>query len=191
MIRFIIGLGNPEPRYEQTPHNIGRVAVERLAQQQSCAWRSFPLYELAQNSSPAFPPDASFVRLKTYMNLSGQAVSELLRYFKVGPESILVCLDDFDIPLGQLRLRKKGSAGTHNGLKSIIEHLHSQDFARLRLGVGPIPPHSDAAQFVLSPFAKSVRPQVEILLNSAAQAIETVARHGLDAAMNSFNSIKP
>jgi len=179
-IKFVIGLGNPEQKYFNTPHNLGRTLVEVLQAREKLSWKKERAYDYTE-SSP------SYVRLHTYMNVSGEAVQKLFNRFGAKPEEILICCDDFDLPLGTIRLRKKGSAGSHNGLKSIIQLLNTQEFPRLRMGFGPIPPNANSITYVLKPFAKENYPAVKEMLEKATQAIDTMHIHGIDPAMNQFN----
>ena len=180
-IRFVVGLGNPGREYESTPHNLGRMLVEFLQGRDGLNWKKEPLYDWT-DSSPVL------VRPKTYMNVSGEAVQAMLRRFRCGPAALLVCVDDFDLPLGTIRLRKKGSAGTHNGLKSLLERLDTQEFPRLRLGCGPLPPGQDPARFVLHPFRRDQEQPVREMIEKAAAAVELAVGEGLDPAMNRFNA---
>jgi PTH1 family peptidyl-tRNA hydrolase len=180
MIQFIIGLGNPGEQYSRTPHNVGRRLVELLQKKEGCRWKKGDAFDTTE-SVPAY------VRLHTYMNVSGEAVRRLLRNTGAKPEEILICTDDFDLPLGVVRIRKKGSAGTHNGLASVVEQLETEDFPRLRLGVGPMPKGMDPARFVLSPFSEPLEKEVDAVLEKAAQAVQTAVSDGVEAAMNRFN----
>ncbi len=180
-ISFIIGLGNPEDKYCHTPHNIGREFVEWLADQEQLKWHSHKHFDIAEHSP-------SFVRLKAYMNLSGEAVFELLKKFSCESQKILIVTDDFDLPLGTIRVRKKGSAGTHNGLKSIIQHLQTEEFPRLRLGVGPLPLGKDPARFVLDRYSKEAQAMIGPVFERARGAVEAAFDRGVEAAMNEFNA---
>lgn len=182
-IKYVIGLGNPEKKYDPTPHNIGRGFVTWLADRKKSGWRGSKRFELAE--IPDFP---TLVRLDTYMNLSGEAVRELLYKFSSQPSDILVCTDDFDLPMGTIRVRKKGSAGTHNGLKSIIQQLGTPEFPRLRMGVGPLPAGGDAAQYVLASFPKALQSKILPVYELTALAVQAAFERGLDASMNEFNA---
>lgn len=127
------------------------------------------------------------VKLNSYMNVSGGPVARLVSESNLKPEEILICYDDFDLPLGTIRLRKKGSAGSHNGLKSIIEKLQSQDFPRLRMGIGPMPRNVDPAEFVLCPFHRKDEEAVSRMVEKAAEAVSAIVKEGIDSAMNQFN----
>jgi PTH1 family peptidyl-tRNA hydrolase len=180
-IRFVVGLGNPEEKYRHTPHNVGRELVEFHRERLELpSWKKGKQFDWT-DSTP------SCVLLHAYMNLSGEAVRRLLEKFNADPRSLLVCLDDFDLPLGALRLRKKGSAGSHNGLKSVIERLGTEDFPRLRLGVGPVPPGADPARFVLEPFPKASADAVRSMIRKASEAVQAACSEGFEAAMNRHN----
>ena len=179
-VRFIVGLGNPGDKYNNTRHNLGRRLVEFIARQKKRKWSAGRLYDLTEET-PAC------VRLNTFMNVSGQAVLELLNEFQLNPSQVLVCFDDFDLPLGAVRIRKKGSAGSHNGLKSVIDSLGTQDFPRLRMGIGPLP-QEDPAAFVLGRFSKADEKNLETLIEKAAGAVDAIDSDGIEAAMNKFNS---
>ncbi len=183
-ISFVIGLGNPEEKYSRTPHNIGREFVDWLAGRNKASWRSHKHYETAEAAQSGL----TLVRLKCYMNESGMAVSELIQKHSSDTRSILVITDDFDLPLGTIRMRKKGSAGTHNGLKSIIQHLNTQEFPRLRLGVGPLRAGQDAARFVLDRYNKEQESAIGGVYERAAGAVAAALERGVDAAMNEFNA---
>ncbi len=180
-IKFVVGLGNPGRKYERTPHNLGRRLAESLADQENLRWKHSELFDCT-DSEPVF------VRLNTFMNLSGEAVLGMMSHFHCEAEEMLVCYDDFDLPFGAIRIRKKGSAGTHNGIKSIVEHLANQNFARLRIGIGPIPPGADPAEFVLHPFSHEHEQSVQEIIGRAVQAIKCAAEKGVDQAMNQFNA---
>jgi PTH1 family peptidyl-tRNA hydrolase len=178
------GLGNPGERYDLTRHNIGKEVVTRL------------IRSLGLSPKPgkgefiyAYEPerDLCLVVPTTYVNMSGVSAAEALDLFEVSLDRLLVVFDDFSLPLGTIRIRKKGSDGGHNGLASIIYHLASQEFPRLRLGVGPLPPDTDPAGFVLSPFTSEEAPAVERLKDDAAEALISVITSGIDHAMNTYN----
>lgn len=181
MIRFIIGLGNPEEKYNFTPHNAGRYLVESVKNKKQFQWKKEKWFDWT-DSNP------SFVRLHSYMNESGEAVRELLTKFKCGAEEILICTDDFDLPLETIRIRKKGSAGSHNGLRSVIECLNTEEFPRLRLGIGPLSERADPIKFVLTPFPKAQRKSLDAMVEKASEAIAMILDLGIEKAMNKFNT---
>ncbi len=177
-MRFVVGLGNPGPKYVDTRHNFGFFCLERLSEQ----FRQAPEWRLAEERSKSglaqwehwVGPDgleAALLWPLTYMNLSGQAVDFLSnRLGAPAAEEILVVVDDMSLPLGQMRLRKKGSSGGHNGLKSIQAHLGHPDYPRLRLGIGQPPPGAEVIAFVLEPFSEEEGPGVEAVTEASAQA---------------------
>lgn len=184
--RLIVGLGNPGKEYDHTRHNIGFEVCEVFAQGQAMgAWKSGA--RALVTDGRVGDARVFVVKPQTFMNLSGEAVALFLRQKPLPLENILVVTDDIALPLGRLRLRAGGSAGGHNGLKSLIAHLHSADFPRLRFGVGS--PSSGAAQidYVLGRFGKSEQAEVEDGVARAVAALETWIADGLAPAMNKFN----
>jgi PTH1 family peptidyl-tRNA hydrolase len=167
-IRLLVGLGNPGSRYVSTRHNVGYRVIDALRENPPAMVR-------------LFKPESVF------MNLSGGPVAELARKNGIVPGDILVICDDFTIPLGQLRVRSKGSSGGHNGLSSIIETLGMPDIPRLRVGIGPVPEGEDPADFVLKSFAKSETQALEAVILRAADAARVAISEGLETAMNRFN----
>jgi peptidyl-tRNA hydrolase, PTH1 family len=183
---LIVGLGNPGRRYEKTRHNLGFLALDRLADKTGCSFKSVKSNtELAITTWQHTP--LLLAKPQTYMNLSGQSVGALISYYKIDLSRLLVVLDDNDLLLGRLRLRPQGSAGGHKGLKSIIEHLSTQEFSRLRIGIRNEEQQSELVDFVLSKFSKSEWPTLEGALEKSVQAIACFIRDGIEAAMNQFN----
>ena len=184
---LIAGLGNPEPKYDGTRHNAGFEALDYLAAQWGCSitkakWQG--LYGTAQVGQH------KVVLLKplTYMNLSGQSVQAAARFYKVPPAHIIVLSDDTSLDPGRLRVRKSGSAGGHNGLKSIIASTGSQDFPRIKIGVGAKPhPDYDLADWVLGVFPHDQRELMEKTYQRAAEAVKVLILQGPEAAANQFN----
>jgi len=184
---IVVGLGNPGPRYAATRHNLGFRVVERLAAGHSVrSWEERRTCDVApvEHGSIGF----LLVKPSTYMNLSGRAVAELRTEREIRPDEILAVVDDIALPLGQLRLRRRGSDGGHNGLKSIIAELGTADFPRLRLGVGPVAPGQDAAEFVLSSFERDEEKTVEEMVEKAARCLEVIVDRGFDRAMGEYNA---
>ncbi len=183
----IVGLGNPGREYEGTRHNIGFEVVDELARRWRLAqfdtWRDWADVAL-------WRPDGEHVLLAkplTFMNRSGQAVGELTRYYKIEPSDVFVIVDEAQLPLGRIRVRSQGSAGGHNGLKSIIEYLGTE-FPRLRVGIGRGDPRWDLADHVLSKFTREERDLVDAAIGRAADAAETFVRDGIGQTMNRFNA---
>jgi len=176
-VKAIVGLGNPGPRYAGTRHNVGFDVVDELARRTSVRFDSSPanavVARIRSGSGPIIARDDDVVLVKplTFMNLSGQAVGELVRYFKMDAADVLIVFDEVQLPLGKLRARPNGSAGGHNGLKSVIEHL-GNEVARLRLGVGRGDAERDLANHVLATFEKSEAADVARMIARAADASE-------------------
>jgi len=188
-MQFIIGLGNPEKRYDATRHNVGFAVVDRLAEHLNVAFRpgrgEFLLAEGVYQGQPL-----GLAKPLTYMNESGIAVAEIREQFGVPLDQLLIVCDDFQLPLGRLRLRPSGSDGGHNGLYSIIYHLQSEDFPRLRCGIGSAltPKEKSAmAEFVLDPFREDERAAVAEMINRAKDACLSVVSDGLEMTMNRIN----
>lgn len=178
-LRLVVGLGNPGREYHETRHNVGFMIVDRLAAAAGVPLRKDGKAELART------PDFLLCKPLSYMNVSGEVVGPLAHYYKLKPAEILVVLDDMALPLGKLRLRPGGSAGGHNGLKSIIQHLGTNEIPRLRIGIGGAA--HGAVDHVLGRFAPEEREELGAGLNIALDAIAFLHRHGMPAAMNQFN----
>jgi PTH1 family peptidyl-tRNA hydrolase len=184
---LVAGLGNPGDRYARTRHNLGFRAVELLARRRGARWGK-PARGLASTRTDLGGHDVLVVEPQTYMNLSGDALAPLVAKEALPFDRVLVVCDDFALPLGTLRLRKSGSDGGHNGLASIIDRLGTLDFPRLRLGVGPVPPRVDPAEFVLAEFLPEEAESVDAISIAAADCIEAWVVHGIDRAMSRFNA---
>ncbi len=181
---LVVGLGNPGSRYENTRHNIGFMAVEAFARRHDLRFKgSKHRADVATGAIKGIP--ILLAKPVTFMNESGNAVVRLTRYFNVPGERVLVVCDDLDLPFGTMRLRSGGGSGGNGGLKSIIQSLGTEQFGRLRLGVGR--PPDDAARHVLQRFPRDEAGLLSELLDLAAEAIEAVAQHGVAEAMNQFN----
>ncbi len=184
----IIGLGNPGEEYTKTRHNIGFQCVKALADRHHL---SFSGKRAKARIAEGVIAGERVVLAKpfTYMNDSGQAVVGLCQWYKVNPEhNLLVIYDDFDLPFGTLRLRARGSAGTHNGMRSIISQLGSEVFPRIRVGIDRVPPNWNVAKYVLSRFSSDQEQQLPDVHARAADAVEVILREGLTAAMNRYNA---
>ncbi|MGN1003663.1 MAG: aminoacyl-tRNA hydrolase [Oscillospiraceae bacterium] len=184
---LIVGLGNPGDQYENTRHNMGFRALDELA-----ATAHVPVQKLKYKAltNTCTVGDAKVLLMKpiTYMNLSGEAVGEAARFFKIPPERVLVFSDDVSLPVGKLRIRKSGSAGGHNGLKSIIQHLGTDAFPRVKIGVGGKPhPDYDMADWVLGKFPPEDKKVIDEMVQKAAQAAAYYIKEGPDKAMGKFN----
>jgi PTH1 family peptidyl-tRNA hydrolase len=170
-----------------TRHNIGFRVVERIAQRHEIELRRRARGAL-YGEGRIGDQRVTLILPQTFMNLSGHPVASYAAYFDIPPEDLIVIYDDADLELGRIRVRGKGSAGGHRGLQSVLECLGSQDFPRLRFGIGPVPPRWELADFVLSPFHRAELPVVEDRLIAAVQAVECWLAEGLPAAMNKYNS---
>jgi len=180
-IRLVAGLGNPGREYLRTRHNIGFMVLDWLAAERQLPWEFSDRWNAGWAKS-----DVILVKPATYMNRSGEAVAALANFYKIAPEETLVVLDDFALPLGRLRLRERGSAGGHNGLESVIEHLGTESVPRLRIGIGSAPIQG-ATDYVLGRFFEEEQPILEATIQRAANAVKCSIDKGLIAAMNQFN----
>ncbi len=184
---LVAGLGNPGDQYEHTRHNAGFQVIDALSQRGGFPVRRLKFHALTQTALIG-GQGVLVMKPLTYMNLSGQAVGEAARFYKLPPHQVLIISDDVDLPLGKLRIRKGGSAGGHNGLKSVIQHLGTDQFPRLKVGVGRKPhPDYDMADWVLGQFQGADRTAMDQAADQAAQAVECLLAQGIDRAMNRFN----
>ena len=184
---LVVGLGNPGPKYDWTRHNMGFLVIDELAEREKIPVQKLKFKAL---TNTAVIGDQSDLLMKptTYMNLSGGAVGEAARFYKIPPERILVISDDVALPQGKLRIRRSGSAGGHNGLKDIIAHLGGDGFPRIKVGVGGKPhPDSDMADWVLGKFTGQDKKGMEEAIKRAADAVETLLKSGVDQAMSRYN----
>jgi peptidyl-tRNA hydrolase, PTH1 family len=183
---MIVGLGNPGPEYARTRHNIGWHVVERLAERHRLA---FDRVQLKARVALGTIVGRRVILAKplTYMNLSGQAVAPLMRFYKVPLDGLLVVYDELDLPFGALRMRPSGGAGGHNGMRSLLASLGSDGFARVRVGVGRPPPRWDPADYLLTQFTKDEEAELPGIVDQAADACEAWLNDGLITAMNRFN----
>jgi PTH1 family peptidyl-tRNA hydrolase len=184
-MKAVVGLGNPGIKYSKTKHNVGFRLLDALVKEAGYSFRDDFRGKVAEgkmNGQRVF-----FLKPYTYMNLSGLAVRELINYYKIAPEDILVIHDDMDLPLGKLRLRSKGSAGGHNGVKSIISELGTQNFWRLKIGVGRPREELGVVNHVLSPFNKEEEKILTEVMNNAYKAVILWMADKGTEAMNSFN----
>lgn len=184
---IIVGLGNPTRQYEHTRHNVGFDAIDYMIEEYQIPYSGLKHKAMYGKGRIGFEP-VIVAKPVTYMNLSGEAVGELVDYYKINPqEELIILYDDVSLAPGQLRLRRKGSAGGHNGIKSIIEHLGTQDFMRIKIGVGEKPKGWDLADYVLGRFSKEERKLVEASVSDCAKAVLTILTEGIDPAMNEYN----
>lgn len=182
---FIVGLGNPGREHRDDRHNIGFMAVDRLAERHHISLGRVQMKAIVGSGTIAGRP-VILAKPQTFMNRSGDAVGPLARYYKIEPPHLLVVYDELDLPFGTLRLRKQGGAGGHNGMRSVIQHMGSE-FPRLRLGIGRPPGRLPPAAHVLQRFGQDELPTVEALLDEAVRAMETFLSAGVDLAMTRHN----
>ncbi|NLV75612.1 MAG: aminoacyl-tRNA hydrolase [Tissierellia bacterium] len=185
----VVGLGNPGRNYSGTRHNVGFDTVELLANRNNINLNKIK-FKSIYGEGIIGGKRVILLKPQTYMNNSGMAVLDVYNYYKMPLENILVIVDDVDIEFGTIRIRKKGSDGGHNGLKSIIYQLGSQDFPRIKIGIGKRKEGQDLADFVLSKFSKDEKPRIEEAVLNAAMAVETIITYGIDEGMNQFNTKK-
>ena len=177
---LVAGLGNPGARYLRTRHNIGSLALDALA--------TAPFREEKRFDGEVARCDGAWlIKPTTFMNLSGVAVRALADFYKVPHDRVLVVLDDAALPFGRLRIRPSGSAGSHNGLESILVHFATQEVPRLRIGIGAPPPPMALHDYVLAPFGPDEEGTLKAVLDRSAEAIRVILKNGLAAAMNEFN----
>lgn len=181
-VKIIVGLGNPGREYAETRHNVGFMVLDLLARHFGSEWK----LDKARKAELAAGPGVLLVKPQTYMNASGESVGPLMRYYKWEPEQVFVVYDDISFPVGAMRLRAGGSAGGHNGMKSLIAHLGTEKFPRLRVGISA-PGSKQMVSHVLGKFAPDEKPLLQDALARAAAATLMTLSHGFDAAANQFN----
>jgi PTH1 family peptidyl-tRNA hydrolase len=189
-MRLIVGLGNPGPEYQWTPHNLGFLAVDEIANRNGIRVER-PEAKALVGLGKVAGEEMILAKPQTYMNLSGISVRQLMEKYEVGPEELLVLFDERDLPWGMIRVGEKGSAGTHNGAKSVVSAVGTQDFARVRLGCGPDHPVGDLAAYVLRPMKKGDLELAAEMVANAGDAVELIAKEGIAVAMNKFNRRVP
>ena len=184
---LLVGLGNPGTQYENTRHNVGFLVADELAERQNAPIQRLKFKALT-NLLTISGEKVLVMKPVTYMNLSGEAVRQAVDFYKIPPERVLVVSDDTALAVGRLRIRKGGSAGGHNGLKNIIQHLGTDQFPRVRVGVGEKPhPDYDMADWVLGKFQGEDKKVIDWAVKRAADAVECLLKEGPDRAMNRFN----
>ena len=184
-MKIIVGLGNPGAQYENTPHSVGFEAVDAIAAEIGATWEEKRQFKclMARGAFAGMP--VMLVKPQTYMNLSGESVAPVVKYHNATPADLLVVQDDIDLPVGRMRVRKNGSCGGHNGIRNIIERLGTQDFARLKLGVGK--DKSDVIAHVLGKFDPTARRTMDLVVAEAVKAAAAILKGGPDRAMNLYN----
>jgi peptidyl-tRNA hydrolase, PTH1 family len=188
-MRLIVGLGNPGTEYAGTRHNVGFEVIDELADRHKIPVRRRTMRSVI-GDGVIDGQKVILARPMTYMNRSGEAVGAIARMYKIGPEDIILIVDDIALPLGKLRLRPKGSAGGHNGLDSVEHHLRTQEYPRIRIGVGSARP-GKMVDHVLGKFRPDERETVAFAVDRAADAVETALRDGFEKAMNLYNRDEP
>ena len=189
-MRLIVGLGNPGPEYQWTPHNLGFLAVDELANRGGIRVER-PGGQGLVGLGKLAGKEIILAKPQTYMNLSGNSVGRLMDKYEVEPSELLLLFDERDLPWGMIRVGERGSPGTHNGAKSVTSAVGTQEFARLRLGCGPDHPVGDLAAYVLRPMKKSELEMAAEMIGTAGDAIEMILTQGIAAAMNKFNRKAP
>ncbi len=187
--QLIVGLGNPEDKYERTRHNIGFAAVDALAKTWQLSWQNHRRFQgLFAEGSGTGGRKVRLLKPLTYMNRSGQSVRAVMDWYKLSPESLLIIYDDMDLPLGRLRLRLEGSAGGHNGMKSLISHLGCQNFPRLRIGIGKSTEKPETISHVLGRFSGEETAVITQVLQLTVEAVELSLKEGVEKAMSLYNN---
>ena len=184
-MKIIAGLGNPGTRYDGTPHNIGFEAVDAIAAEAGAVWESKKAFNCLMARCTFVGVQVLLVKPQTFMNLSGDSVAPIVKYHNAAVADLLVIHDDIDLPAGRIRLRKGGSSGGHNGIKSVVERLGDPNFVRLKLGVGK--DRDNVIAHVLGKFAPEVRKTMDAVVAASVKAAAAVLRNGPDRAMNEFN----
>jgi len=183
---IIVGLGNPGRKYEKTRHNVGFVVLDTIAAEYDIKVNKIKHKALVGEGFIS-GQKVLLVKPQTFMNLSGNSVREILEYYKVEPENLIVIYDDIDIPCGSLRIRKKGSGGTHNGMRSILYDIESDQFPRIRIGIGR-ETRMDLKDFVLGGFEKEEKKLIEVVVKNAAKAAACIIDRGIEIAMGEYNA---
>ncbi|AGA67631.1 peptidyl-tRNA hydrolase [Desulfitobacterium dichloroeliminans LMG P-21439] len=184
-MKLIVGLGNPGVQYAETRHNAGFLLLDCLAEELNLDFRS--KFQGLVSETQIGGEKIYLLKPQTFMNLSGRSIREVVQFYKIAPQDILVIYDDMDLAVGRLRLRSSGSAGGHNGIKSTIAELGSEDFWRLKVGIGRPPTGWDSARYVLASFAKEEIPVLEEVLDKGMKAVTLWAKGEGDKAMNEYN----
>ena len=189
-MRLIVGLGNPGPEYQWTPHNLGFLALDELANRNSIRVER-PEAQALVGLGKVAGQEVILAKPQTYMNLSGNAIWRLMEKYELGPSDVLVIFDERDLPWGMIRIGERGSAGTHNGAKSVIAAMGTLEIARLRLGCGPDYKVSDLAAYVLRPMKKAQLEVAAEMVSTAGDAVEMILKEGIASAMNKYNRRNP
>jgi PTH1 family peptidyl-tRNA hydrolase len=185
-MHVVVGLGNPGNQYAQTKHNIGFITVDYLAEQHNIKINKIK-HKAVIGEGTIGGEKILLVKPQTYMNLSGQSVMDIVNFYKVPLENLIVIYDDIDLPVGKVRIRPNGSSGTHNGMRNIIYLLNNQEFPRVRIGVGKQPDYMDLGDYVMTKFNSEEKPLMEEAIKKSVMAIEEIVKSGINTAMNKYN----
>ncbi len=190
-MQVIIGLGNPGKEYENTLHNAGFNALDSFALRHNFKWENSNKFQSLISNGFFSGNKITLIKPTTYMNLSGEAVIPYINYFNIPQEEILVVVDDIDLPLGRIRIRKKGKSAGHKGLLSIIECMGSEEFPRLRVGIRPADDiiTGSLKSFVLRKLSGEIKRQINVVIENIPNILETVIKDGIDVGMNKYNGI--
>jgi PTH1 family peptidyl-tRNA hydrolase len=183
---LVAGLGNPGEQYEFTPHNLGFLVVDRFA-----AIRNISVTRMDSKALIGIGPGVMLAKPQTFMNLSGTSLKPLMLKHGLGPGDLILIYDELDLPWGEIRIRPKGRAGSHNGLISVVQNLGTEEFVRVRVGAHPGHPLKRGADYLLSPFSRQQRKELEDLLGFAAEAVNSVIAEGVEKSMTKFNRRAP
>lgn len=185
-MKLVVGLGNPTARYDKTRHNVGFEVIDALADKYNITLDTMK-HKGMYGKGKIDGQSVILLKPMTFMNLSGESVALVSGYYKVAPEDIIVIYDDINLDVGRLRIREKGSAGGHNGMKNIIAHLGTEEFPRLRIGVGMKPPKMDLADYVLSHFSEEEQALMNQGYDKACEALKLLLLDDIPQAMNQYN----
>lgn len=188
-MKFIFGLGNPGMKYKKTRHNAGFMAADIIAKKLGARFKNFSRLSSKIAIADFGGETVAIVKPQTYMNNSGYAVSAVLDYYNADKSDIIVIYDDVDIAVGCIRIRKKGSAGTHNGMRNIVEYLDDNNFIRVRIGIGKTPPYKTITDHVLGKFLAGEMQEITKGIDSAAKAALCIIEEGTEKAQSKFNSV--
>ena len=186
-MKLVVGLGNPGKEYELTRHNVGFMVVEELARRQSVGFRKMFWFPAHQAKCRLGAEEVRLIKPTTFMNRSGQAIWGAMKKWRIAAADTVVIYDDVDLALGAIRVRGKGSGGSHNGMKSVLEWLQTKAFPRVRVGIGPKPEGAEMISFVLGKFAEEEHLRLEKVVERAADAVESIFSIGTERTMNEFN----
>lgn len=189
-MKLVVGLGNPGKEYERTRHNIGFLVLAELAKRRGVVLKKMFWFPARQAKCRIGEHEVRLIEPTTFMNRSGKAVWGAMKKWRVAPDSVVVVYDDVDVEFGGIRVRAKGSGGSHNGMKSILEWLQTKGFPRVRVGIGPKPAGADMIEFVLGDFAEQEHLKLEKVVERAADAVESIFSVGTERTMNEFNQLQ-